>query len=120
MLIPRHNKTALTEYLAKHHLSPESDRGQVAAITRLKQEIDLFMPHGEYGGMFPPRWLPSAAAFITEPFSEQNRMVNSTMKIVRTVIVKHYQDTLDYLYSTEGKEFINERNKAVMRELANQ
>jgi long-chain acyl-CoA synthetase len=112
------NKATIKEFLAKHHLSPETEKGQVAAIARLKQEIDLFMPHGEYGGMFPPRWLPSAAAFITEPFSEQNRMMNSTIKIVRPAITDHYKDTLDYLYTPEGKEFLNERNKGVMGQLA--
>jgi len=32
---------------------------------------------------FPPLWTPSTFQLITEPFSEQNKMINSTMKMVR-------------------------------------
>ena len=84
----------------------------------MRAELDRFMPGGEFGGMFPPRWLPAAAAFLDEPFTEQNKLMNSTMKIVRPAIVKYHQETLDFLYTPEGKELHNQRNKDVIARLA--
>ena len=60
--------------------------------------------------MFPERWLPSSFAVLPEPFSEQNGMINSTMKMVRGKIEKAYSDRIDYLYTSEGKKFTNEKN----------
>lgn len=44
--------------------------------------------------------------------------MNSTMKIVRPAIVKYHQETLDFLYTPEGKELHNQRNKDVIARLA--
>ena len=65
---------------------------------------------GEFEGMFPERWLPSTFAILKEPFTEQNQMINSTMKMVRGKIEKFYADRIDFLYSAEGKQIFNEKN----------
>ena len=52
--------------------------------------------------MFPERWLPSTFAVLPEPFTEQNQMINSTMKMVRGKIEKAYAKRIDYLYTAEG------------------
>ncbi len=108
------NRSALREFFRKNHLDPGSPMGQDAAIGKLVKEINRFMPGGDFQGMFPPRWLPAGALFLTEGFSEQNRLMNSTMKIVRPAITEHYQESLDYLFSPEGKDFFNPRNKAMI------
>lgn len=108
------NKSAMYDYLRKNNLDPGSLMGQDAAIGKLVKEINRFMPGGDLQGMFPSRWLPAAALFLTEGFSEQNRLMNSTMKIVRPAILEHYRDGLDYLFTPEGKDFFNPRNKAVI------
>ena len=41
-------------------------------------------------------------------------MMNSTMKIVRGKVEEHYEDLLNYLYTAEGKELHNERNRKAL------
>ena len=47
--------------------------------------------------MFPERWLPATFAVLSEPFTEQNQMINSTMKMVRGKIEKAYAARLEYI-----------------------
>ncbi len=49
-------------------------------------------------------------AVLPEPFTEQNGLVNSTMKIVRGKVEKHYADRIEYAYTAEGKNLLNEKN----------
>lgn len=51
--------------------------------------------------MFPDRWLPTTFAILPEPFTEQNGMVNSTMKIVRGKVEKAYVARIAQLYTPE-------------------
>ena len=41
-------------------------------------------------------------------------MVNSTMKIVRGKVEEFYADRIEYAYTPEGKELINEKNMAAL------
>ena len=65
--------------------------------------------------MFPERWLPAILAILSEPFSEKNRQINSTMKMVRPVIERAYAERLVYLYTPEGKQPDNPQNLIAMR-----
>jgi long-chain acyl-CoA synthetase len=60
--------------------------------------------------MFPERWLPSCFAVLAEPFTAQNQMINSTMKMVRGKIEKAYADRIKYMYTSEGKQLLNQQN----------
>jgi long-chain acyl-CoA synthetase len=60
--------------------------------------------------MFPERWLPATFAVLAEPFTEQNQMINSTMKMVRGKIEKAYAERLQYIYTPEGKQLYNQQN----------
>ena len=111
------NKAKLKDFLQKQKLMTDTESGQTAALVKMRAEIDRFMPGGDFGGNFPARWLPAAVAFLDEPFSEQNRLLNSTMKIVRPAIVKYHKETLDYLFSPEGKELLNPKNMEVIARL---
>ncbi|MCK5201909.1 MAG: AMP-binding protein, partial [Spirochaetales bacterium] len=54
---------------------------------------------------FPVQWIPSTFQLISEPFSENNKMINSTMKMVRYRITEVYQERIDYMYKDEGKAY---------------
>jgi len=112
------NKARLKDFLEKSKLAPNTEDGQVAALKKIRQELDRFLPGGDQAGVFPTRWLPAAVAILDEPFSEQNKLMNSTMKIVRPAIVKHYQELLNHLYTPDGKEIMNNRNKEVIARLS--
>ena len=45
-----------------------------------------------------------------EQFTEQNHLVNSTMKVVRGKVEQYFADRIDYAYTQEGKSLYNERN----------
>ena len=93
-----------------------ADQTALAQFARaVQQEIDGC--RSSRGGEFPDRWVPSAIALVDEPFSEQNGLVNSTMKIVRSKVEEHFRDRLDYLYTPEGKKPDNERNIASVQAL---
>ncbi|RUA23974.1 MAG: long-chain fatty acid--CoA ligase, partial [Bacteroidetes bacterium] len=77
---------------------------------QIQAEIDAYLLDGPYQNMFPQRWLPAAIAVLDEAFTEENKLVNSTMKVVRGKVVEYHQERLDYLYTPEGKNILNTKN----------
>ncbi len=112
------NKAIMREYLSKQGLEASTEQGQRAALQKVRAELNRFMPGGEYDGIFPPRWLPSAVAILSEPFSEANGLINSTMKIVRPAIYKHYKSTIESLYTPRGKDIFNSFNRGAISALS--
>lgn len=110
LIVP--NKDALKAYAKSAGADPESRKGKELMLNKIQSEIDGYRKGGIHEGMFPERWLPAAIAVLPEPFTEQNRMVNSTMKIVRGKVVEFYADRIAYAYTAEGKELLNEKNIA--------
>ncbi len=104
------NQHALKLYLEERNLTSDSDEGKRAVLTLLENEVNEYRTNGKYGNMFPQRWLPVAIGILRESFSEDNGLMNSTMKIVRGKIMDRYHDLIDYLYTTEAKIVTNERN----------
>ena len=88
----------------------ETLEGKKAAVQLLQQSVNAFRKGGEYEGMFPERWLPNAFAILSEGFTEQNLMMNSTMKMVRGKIEKHYAKLIDFLMTADGKNPFNKDN----------
>ena len=90
----------------------------LAALAReVAGEIDAFRAGGVHAGEFPDRWLPSAVAIVYEAFTEQNGLVNSTMKVVRSRVEEHFRDRLDALYTPEGKRPDSAQNLASLKKL---
>ena len=115
LLVP--NREALKRYLHHKHLSPESPVGQQTALHKLEKELLAYRGHGHFKDMFPQRWLPSATGILSEGFTEENHMLNSTMKMVRGKIVERYLKRIDLLYTPDGRDFHNKENQAVIKEL---
>jgi long-chain acyl-CoA synthetase len=88
----------------------DSPEGKIEAIRLIQQSVNAFKKGGEHEGMFPERWLPSTFGILSEGFTEQNQMMNSTMKMVRGKIEKHYAKKIEYLLTTEGKNVLNADN----------
>ena len=79
-------------------------------IDKIAADIAQFSKGGEFETMFPHRWLPATFAVLAEPFTEQNQMINSTMKMVRNKVEKVYAERLEYIYTPEGKQIYNKQN----------
>jgi long-chain acyl-CoA synthetase len=73
-------------------------------------ELYAFKHQESYRDSFPAVWLPSTFQLLSEPFSEENKMINSTMKMVRYKITAAYMDRIEYMYGDEGKHYRNEHN----------
>jgi long-chain acyl-CoA synthetase len=104
------NQNALKVYLDEKNLTADSDDGKRAITTLLENEVYEYRTNGKYGNMFPQRWLPVATGILEEGFTEDNGLMNSTMKIVRGKIMDKYMDLIDYLYTPNAKDVSNERN----------
>ena len=104
------NRDQLVRKLKEQGLSLDTEEGRKAALQKLESELNKYKKGGEFEGMFPERWLPSCFAVLAEPFTEQNQMINSTMKMVRGKIEKAYADRIAYMYTAEGKQLLNQQN----------
>ena len=108
LIVP--NQHALKTYLEENGLTADSEEGKRAVLTLLENEINEYRTNGKYGKMFPQRWLPVAIGVLDEAWTEDNGLMNSTMKIIRGKITEKYADLIEYLYTPVAKVVTNERN----------
>ena len=113
LIVP--DKAALKEAVEAKGLDAASEEGRKAMLDILQQEVDTYKKGGKHEGMFPERWLPTSIGICDEEFTIANKMMNSTMKIVRGKVEEHYASLLDYLYTPEGKDIKNPRNLEALR-----
>jgi long-chain acyl-CoA synthetase len=115
LLVP--NREAILNELALSGLSCKTQEGQDKALGLLQSAIDDFKEGGRLTGQFPQRWLPSAIAVLGEGFTEQNRFLNSTMKMVRGRIADFYKNRLDDLFTPEARTILNSQNRTIISRL---
>jgi len=115
LLVP--NRDAVLRWLKDRSLSPAAPDGQEAALRLLEDQIDAFREGGPQAGMFPARWLPSAVAVLGEGFTEENRFLNSTFKMVRGRIAEHYADRLQHLFTPEARDIVHPHNRTIIGRL---
>jgi len=108
LIVP--NKDNLKRKLSFKELTLDNEEGRKYALKKLEKELNKYKKGGDFEGMFPERWLPSTFAVLPEPFTEQNQMINSTMKMVRGKIEKAYAKRIEFLYTSEGKQIFNQEN----------
>ena len=84
-----------------------------AGVMAIKAEFDKYRAGGQFEGTF--RKVASTTFIIAdEPFSEANKMINSTMKLVRNVVEKAYAERIDFAFTAEGRNPVNEANLAAL------
>ena len=86
-------------------------------LKKIWDSLNIWKNNSSNKQPFPKQWVPSTFQLISEPFSEQNKMINSTMKMVRYRITEVYKDRIDYMYSDEGNEYINKKNIDAAKEV---
>ncbi len=109
------DKNALAEAAKKKGLDPSTDGAKRYMLDLIQADVDAYRKGGAREGVFPERWLPSTIGVCDQEFTIANRMMNSTMKIVRGKVEEHYADLLDYLYTADAKDIHNERNIEALR-----
>ena len=108
LIVP--NKDNVKRALAEKGLDLTTEEGRKAACDLVKADVDTFKNGGANAGMFPERWLPSCFAVLPKAFTEQNGMMNSTMKVVRGKVESYYKERIDILYSDGGRNLYEQHN----------
>ena len=85
-----------------------------AQLRLIQADVDSYRKGGIREGRFPEKWLPTAIVVCEEPFTEKNGLVNSTGKVVRVKVEKHFEKRIEYAYTPEGKQLINPQNMAAL------
>ncbi len=108
MIVP--NIQAINRDLEKQGVRAGSDAANRMTIDIISKEIAAYKKGGKYENLFPERWLPATFVILPESFNEQNKLLNSTMKIVRGKITEYFSQQLEFLYTIEAKDIYNKTN----------
>jgi len=114
LIVP--NKELLRTYVKEQNpgIDLQSDEAKELMLNKIQEIINDFKTGGVYAGEYPERWLPAAIGVLPEAFTEQNQLLNSTMKMVRGKIEERYKDFITFLYTPAGKNIVNERNRGAL------
>ena len=113
LIVP--NIQSINQYLNKQGIKPGTPEGIAKSIEIIKSEIDSYRKGGKYEGLFPERWLPTAVMILPEAFTEQNHLLNSTLKMVRGKITEYFKLEMAYIYTPEAKDINNYINAESIR-----
>jgi long-chain acyl-CoA synthetase len=111
------NWEAVKRWLKREQVAADTKEGHEAVLRLLESEINEYRTGHKHEKMFPQRWLPSAIAILQEGFTEQNHLLNSSLKMVRPKIIIQYTDILKFLYTPEAKDICNCSNMVVINEM---
>ena len=106
------NKEALKAYAKELGLDPATKEAKVKMLELLQEEVNMYRKGGRLFGAFPERWLPAAVCVLPEPWTEQNHFLNSSMKVVRGRVEEAYKANMEFAYTPEGKNIVNDMNLA--------
>ena len=124
------NSTVINQLLVYNEQSPSTSALvtlQEEVVRNLMEEKALKTPQEVYQevlaqlkgyeaqakGVIPSQWIPSRFAIIVKPFSEDDKLVNSTMKLVRYKVIEFYSQRIAQIYEEEN----DSRNIEAIREL---
>jgi long-chain acyl-CoA synthetase len=113
MIVP--NMPSINREIEKRGLKPGTDEALNEALKIIQHEVDAYKSGGKFADSFPERWLPSTIAILPEAFTEQNQLLNSTMKMVRGKIAEYFKAELDFLYTSEAKNILNQINLEALK-----
>lgn len=111
------NKEALKRWATQNHIDITTEEGKELVLKHIESQVNQFRSGKKFGNMFPQRWLPAAIGILKEGFTEENQMLNSTLKMVRGKIAEAYCDLIEYLYTPDAKNICNERNQKTISEI---
>ena len=106
------NKDALKAYVKELGMDPSTEEAKVKMLELLQDEVNMYRKGGRHFGEFPERWLPAAVCVLPEPWTEQNHFLNSSMKVVRGRVEEAYKANMEFAYTPEGKNIVNDMNLA--------
>lgn len=111
------DKTDVLNYLQAANLSHKQEDGQRAAIQLFVDALKRYQEDSKLRAQFPAKWIPATFALLGEGFTEENRFLNSTLKMVRWRITDYYKARIDFMYTPEGKDPFNHQNMTIISRL---
>ena len=87
-----------------------TEEGNKESLKIILNEVNEYKKGGEYEGIFPERWLPASIVILPEGFTQENGLVNGSMKIVRGKITEYFSKELEFLYTPQAKNIENAMN----------
>jgi len=111
------DKVFIKKWAKENSIDLKTKEGHSRVLNKIQSEIDAYLLDGDYQDMFPQRWLPAAIGILDEAFTEENKLVNSTMKVVRGKVIDYHKSRLDALYTPSCKNILNELNYGSVKKL---
>jgi long-chain acyl-CoA synthetase len=112
LIVP--NVASVKSWLSDKNIEAEDDAAK-EVIQLIESQIDQFLAGGKFESMFPHRWLPATFSITSEGFTEENNLLNSTLKMVRPKIHERFKDRIAHLYTPQGKIITNEQNMKTIK-----
>jgi len=86
-------------------------------IAHIKESFYAFKNLPEFKDAFVPKWIPTVFRIANEPFTEENKMINSTLKMVRFKITDEYSDLIEDMYALGSNSFVCEHNISMVEKM---
>ena len=97
LIVP--NIAAINRELAKKELEPNKENYVQEALGLINQEIQAYREGGKYADMFPSRWIPTSVVILPESMNEDNQLLNSSLKMARGKVEKHFAEQMKFIYT---------------------
>ncbi|MEN8138117.1 MAG: AMP-binding protein [Bacteroidota bacterium] len=104
----------LDEANVKSYMANNGVEDAHALYSMIEREVKSFKQDPVYKAKFPNKWMPSLFIIAPEIFSEDNKMVNSTLKMVRYKIEEAYEVDINDMYKPSGLEFTRIKNVSTL------
>ncbi len=106
------NKEAVQQAIESKKLSTAGE-----VLDELRSSFYAFKNEDTYRKRFPEQWIPATFQIAEEHFTEENKMINSSMKMVRFRVVEAHQHLLDRMFAEGGPDHKNDKNLEAVRNL---
>lgn len=100
-------------------LNKLKQRNSQEIMDLVKKDLHTFKKDPIYANRFPSKWTPSYFVISPQQFSEENKMVNSTMKMVRHKIVEYHKNDIEKMYAPNAAATIEELNLKSLQSMMN-
>ncbi|MEA3504669.1 MAG: AMP-binding protein [Bacteroidota bacterium] len=108
------NKEKLIKKSNRNNIDHTNENGRREMLKLVSEEFEEYKSKGNSGGMFPERWLPTAFGILEEGFTEENRLLNTSLKMVRRNINSKHSVLQEFLQTPEAKKPDNNKNMEIL------
>lgn len=102
------NVVAVKDVIKKQNIT-----NTTVLLEEIRKSFYQFTTEKEHRNQYPEKWIPKKFAIVKEPFTEGNKMINSTMKMVRGKITETYQADINKMYCSTTAS----KNKEILQQI---